>query len=251
MTTLAKSVLFGLLVVAAVVAVLFGLRRRGSTDPGRRGVLAGVRAGFYAAVALVLGGSTACVSGTPDDSEAADSTARDADAATDFPDTCYIPIDEGGREDAWTPPEAADEACYAETGLLDDAWMPPDADVPDADPQADAEDVPDSFDLDAVTCYQIGPDPDAASSSDADPDVGHPEALIGLGPAERARRIRWARRTLERARAVRRILADPRTEPAVRAVLRADLKDLSRHVRLAGRFLRPRSGGTPPIAGQG
>ena len=84
MTALAKSILFGLLVVVAVVAVLFGLRRRSPVDTGRSGALAAVRTAFYAAVTVVLGGSAACVSGTPDDSDAGDAGSRDADGRTDY-----------------------------------------------------------------------------------------------------------------------------------------------------------------------
>jgi hypothetical protein len=257
MTALAKSILFGLLVVAAIVAVIFGLRRRHvPADVRRRGALAAVRNAFYAAVTLVLGGSTACVSSGPDESDAANADSHDADRVTDYGESsCYIPVDDAGREaaeDAWIPPEVGDDACYADTGLLDDAWIPPDADPPDADPQVDADDIPDGFDLDSVTCYQIGPDPDAGVSVDADPDAGvdgdDPDALVGLAPKERARRIRWARRTLERALAVRRILDDPGTHPAVRAALRSDLRRLSRHVRLARRFLGSSPGRRSPLA---
>ncbi|MBI5491044.1 MAG: hypothetical protein HY905_27180 [Deltaproteobacteria bacterium] len=247
MTAAAKWVLLGLLMVVAVAAVLFGFRRRRApVDQGRRGTLAAVRGAFYAAVAVVLGGS-ACSQG---DDDGADEVAGRDDAGGRIEDAgieCYVgPAPDA--EDGWTPTDARPEdigdfSCYRDDSTREDAWTPPDAQPEDAAPES-LDDVPDSFDLDSVTCYQIGPDPDAGLSTDAGPDAGgdadDPDALVGLAPLERRRRIRWARRTLERAQAVRRLLSDPHADPTVRAALRADLPTLARHVRLAHRFLRRR-----------
>ncbi|MBI5499041.1 MAG: hypothetical protein HY907_02285 [Deltaproteobacteria bacterium] len=252
MVAAAKWILLGLIMVVAVVAVLCGFRRRHApVDQGRRGTLSAVRGAFYAAVAAVLGGS-AC---SQSDDDGADEAAGPEDAGGRIEDAgieCYVgPAPDA--EDGWTPTDGRPEdirdvSCYRDDGTRDDAWTPPDAQPEDAASE-DLDEVIDSFDLDTITCYQIGPDPDAGVSPDAGPvgDADDPDGLIGLAPLERRRRIRWARRTLERAQAVRRLLSDPHADPTARAALRADLPTLARHVRLARRFLGPRPNRRPPV----
>ena len=232
MAAVAKAVLLGLAVVAALIAVLFGLRRvRGPVDSGRRGFLGSIKCAFYAAVGVVLGTSAACGEGN------------------DHPQpTCYVPTydadDRWDGNDADTGRDASDASCYEVTPDVD-SYSPADAEVVDAG-DTEPDDGGQSDDAD-VTPADVDPDvePDADTADpDADLESGaeaadgeDPDALIGVAPADRRRRIKWARRTLERARAVRRLYFDPQTDPAVREALRANLGTLRRHVRLARRWL--------------
>ncbi|MBI5500313.1 MAG: hypothetical protein HY907_08725 [Deltaproteobacteria bacterium] len=79
MAAVAKAVLLGFVLVAALVAVVFGLRRvRAPVDPGRRGFLGSIKGAFYAAVGAVLGTSASC------------------GAANEEPEpSCYLPAHDG------------------------------------------------------------------------------------------------------------------------------------------------------------
>ena len=214
MAAVAKAVLLGFAFVAALVAVLFGLRRaRAPVDRGRRGFLGSIKSAFYAAVGVVLGTSASC---------AGEDDRSDGDASLDDAGwSCYA---DPGSEESWSPDDG--EEVDGGTTEVDDARQTDDADVtaddadPDIEPDADTAD----------------PDADLDSGAEA-VDGEDPDALVGLAPADRRRRLKWARRTLERAKAVRRLYFDPQTHPAVREALRADLGTLRRHVRLARRWL--------------
>jgi hypothetical protein len=161
----------------------------------------------------------------------------------------------GARDDAYVPPrDDAYSGCYADADG-DTYWSPPEDVVVDddgKDPSADASDVED---LDAESGDGEEADADVAEPSDVEPSDGGelpeaeqseggtsdaelPEGWAALTPNDRRKRLRWAERTLERTKAVRLLLADPHTDPAVRAALRAQLRPLRRWTATARRWIR-------------
>jgi hypothetical protein len=235
MGTVAKVVLIGLAFVVALLAVAFGLRRvRVPVDQDRRGFLGRVRTAFLAAAGVILGTSASC--------SESDDGAEVADGRPDAADACYAEV---GPEvdDASAPPDDArddvpdvTDACYADVNEVeDDGWVPPDAAV-DADAEEDDSDAP------------LDVEPDADVPDVEDPDAGSADAFVGFAPEERRRHEKWARRTLERAREVRRLLADPKVDPTVREVLRADVRRLRRRVQRARRWVRGNGSGGGPVA---
>lgn len=238
MSVLARSILFGLAFVAALVAVLFGLRRqRLAPSAAGPGPLRALRKAFWAAAGVLLGAAPACDDGgtpepestcyvpsldiyeVPPDAVDADADA-DEDAEAEVRDEgvwseCYVPFDDAGDDfgdlDAESDAEAGPE-------------VDPDAGPDDAEPGADAD----------------VPDPDAAPADGTPPD-GAGEAAVPdgdptcyfAGPklAGDDRRERWERRTRLRAQAVEQLLAEPGTHPAVRSVLARDLRTLRARVR--------------------
>jgi hypothetical protein len=228
MSVLARSILFGLAFVAALVAILFGLRRRRLAPAAtERGFFTTLRKAFWAAAGLLLGTTVACDDGGTPEPEStcygpaidtyevpptdadADADAEDADA--DIRDEgiwseCYVPFDDAGDD----------------FGDLD-----AEADA-DAGPDGDPDGAPDAVDPDA------GPDgvepPDGAGEA-ATPDSEPTCYFAGPKFAGDDRRERWERRTLLRARAVEQLLSEPGTHPAVRAVLERDLRALRARAR--------------------
>jgi hypothetical protein len=241
MGTLGNAVLIGLVFVAAVLALLFGFRRvRAPVLAERRGFLGRVRTAFLAAAGFILGTSASCAEDGDDD-------VRDVrDRPPDATDACYADVNEV-VDDGWAPPDDArddapdaTDACYADVNEVeDDGWAPPDADA-DGDVGDDGLDAPPDVEPDV--------EPDADVPDVEEPDAGSADAFVGLAPEERQRREKWARRTLERAREVRRLLADPGVDPTVREVLRADVRRLRRRVQRARRWVRENGSGGGSVA---
>jgi hypothetical protein len=257
MSVLARSILFGVAFVAALVAVVLGLRRRRLAETAvERGPFVTLRKAFWAAAGLLLGTTPACDDGgTPEPEASCYLPPRDFghEISPDVEEDADV-VDAEEAEDAdadAAPPEDADGDIHDE-GIWVECYVPFDDagdDFGDLDAEADAEAGPD-----------VGPDvePDAGrdgEDSDAEPDAIDPDAVPdGAIPPDGAgeaavpdgdptcyfagpklagddRRERWIQRTLLRAQAVEQLLAEPGTHPAVRAVLARDLRALRARAR--------------------
>lgn len=232
MSLLGRSVLFGLVFVAALLAVAFGLRRllREAPAPAGRGAWAAVRRAFWSAAALLLGTSAV---GCPVSS-------------------CYEVGPEDVEGDAEAEEGADDAAAEDDGGVEDDVAAPGDGVVTDTagdaseDDAADTEGAaPDAAEDDAAGAEGAEPDapgdvpePDAMCYDPAEFDAGAEATGPDGGKGAFAAETRRARRTLARASAVAALLRDPETHPAVREALRRDLERITRAARRARRTLR-------------
>lgn len=234
MGILGRSILFGAVFVAALVAIAFGLRRlRAAPEPEGRGPWVAVRRAFWSAAAVLLGTSAAgcptatCYEPAPPDADAEADAEEDAtdDAEANPPDDGGVPDDGPAPDDGGVP----DASCYADLGPLEDGDAGDDDAADDVvEPEGSGETVEPE-----VMCY----DPVDFDALDGTSETVEETGVPDGGKQASAAQLRRARRTLLRAQTVAALLREPGTHPAVRETLRRDLDRLVRAVRRARRTL--------------
>lgn len=229
MSMLARSLLFGLAFVAALAAVLLGLRRRRVAAVAvRPGPFSALRKAFWAAAGVLLGVAPGC-----DDGESKPDADAEAGRDEGFWVECYIAPADGFEDFGAFDADQADEDVLGEDVGIDCCEEEDAGDSPvDVDAGAGEADVGPDAGPDASPDAGPGDVASADGAGEAAKVAGAPmSSFAGPKPAGETRRERWIRRTLLRAEAVEQLLADPETHPAVRAALRRDLRALRARVR--------------------